>query len=234
MLTARARHVEGHFTGSDTIRDIVFGMADGLTVPFALAAGLSAIAPTNIVVTAGLAEIAAGSISMGLGGYLAAKGDIEHYDIERRREAGEIKDHPDDEEREVAQILRSYGVEAEASGPLIAALRRHENENRWVDFMMQFELGLSKIDPRRAVISAITIALAYALGGAVPLLPYVFAPTTQMGLLISIVTTLTALAVFGYIKGRFTGVSPFPSAFQTVVIGGVASAAAFLLARAIS
>lgn len=226
-------HIERHFTGSETVRDVVIGMSDGLTVPFALAAGLSgAINTTSIIVTAGLAEIAAGSIAMGLGGYMAAKSDAEHYFSERAREESEVSEKPDIEAGEVADVFQTYGLTAEESKPIVDALRKRPQA--WVDFMMRFELGLEKPDPKRAVISAGTIAGAYIAGGFIPLSPYIGLPTARTALIVSVIITLIALAVFGYVKGRFTGAPPFRSAIQTVGIGGLAAAVAFMIARAIS
>jgi VIT1/CCC1 family predicted Fe2+/Mn2+ transporter len=226
-------HVERHFGGSETVRDIVIGMSDGLTVPFALAAGLSgAINTTSIIVTAGLAEIAAGSIAMGLGGYMAAKSDSEHYVSERVREESEVHAMPDIEAAEVADLFQSYGLTAEESKPLVEALR--VRPQAWVDFMMRFELGLERPDPRRAAISAGTIAGAYIAGGFIPLCPYIFSRTAGSALILSVIITLSALACFGYIKGRFTGTRPLRSAVQTLLIGGLAATAAFMIARAIS
>ncbi|MGC1379073.1 MAG: VIT1/CCC1 transporter family protein [Anaerolineales bacterium] len=226
-------HTEKHFTSSETVRDIVIGMADGLTVPFALAAGLSGvIAASHIVVTAGLAEIAAGSIAMGLGGYLAARSDAEHYANERQREQREIVEKTDIEMQEVAEILETYGLTPEQSQPIVVSLSK--NPKAWIDFMMRFELGLEEPDPKRALTSALTIAGAYIAGGFIPLSAYIFVPSTVAALTISIVVTLIALGVFGYVKGTFTGAPPLRSAIQTVVIGGLAAAAAFAIARAIS
>jgi VIT1/CCC1 family predicted Fe2+/Mn2+ transporter len=226
-------HIERHFTGSEMVKDIVIGMSDGLTVPFALAAGLSgAINTTGIIVTAGLAEIAAGSIAMGLGGYMAAKSDAEHYFSERAREELEVNEKPDIEAAEVAEVFDAYGLTAEESRPVVDALRKHPQA--WVDFMMRFELGLEKPDPKRAVISAGTIAGAYIAGGFIPLGPYIILTRASTALIVSVIITLTALAVFGYVKGRFTGAPPLRSAIQTVVIGGLAAAVAFMIARVIS
>ena len=226
-------HVERHFTGSATVRDIVIGMSDGLTVPFALAAGLSgAVDKTSIIVTAGLAELAAGSISMGLGGYMAAKSDAEHYYSERRREESEAKEIPEAEAAEVRDILDAYGLTGEESNPIVASLRKRPSA--WVDFMMRFELGLEKPDPRRALTSAATIAAAYAAGGFIPLGPYIVFPRVTLAFAASIGITALALATFGYVKAHFTGASPVRSSGQTVLIGGLAAAAAFLIARAIS
>ncbi len=226
-------HVEKHFTASDVVRDIVIGMSDGLTVPFALAAGLSgAVSSTGIIVTAGLAEIAAGSIAMGLGGYLAAKSDAEHYASERIREQTEVVEKPVQEKKEVMEVLQSYGLTAEESVPIVEALSQRPES--WIDFMMRFELGLEKPDPGRALKSALTIAGAYIAGGFIPLGPYIPISNVRIALLFSVIVTIIALIVFGYVKGRFTGTSPIRSALQTVLIGGIAAAVAFILARAIS
>jgi VIT1/CCC1 family predicted Fe2+/Mn2+ transporter len=223
----RAPHIEKHFTAGLFVRDVVIGMADGLTVPFALAAGLSgAVQDTKLIVVGGLAEIAAGSIAMGLGGYLAARGDAEHYEQERIREQREVKEMPEEEKAEVHRVFEAYGLTSEESKPVIEALS-HRPE-AWVDFMMRYELGLE-------VTSAATIAGSYVAGGFIPLLPYViFSGNATRGLIFSAVVTLVALGIFGYIKGRFTGTHPLRSASQTVVIGGLAASAAFLLAKLIS
>ena len=229
----QAAHVERHFTASELVRDIVIGMSDGLTVPFALAAGLSGtVQDTRLVVTAGLAEIAAGSIAMGLGGYLAAKSEAEHYVSEKRREEAEIVNLPHVEREEVAEVFREYGLGTTDIEPILRAFEK--NHPAWVDFMMRFELGLEEPDPRRALRSAIAIASAYIAGGLIPLAPYMMVTTTRDGLTISIAVTLMALIVFGYIKGHFTGTRPIRSAFQTTLIGSIAAAAAFLIARAFS
>jgi len=225
-------HTERHFTSGEVVRDIVIGMSDGLTVPFALAAGLSgAISSTGIIVTAGLAEIAAGSIAMGLGGYLAAKSDAEHYAKEREREKREVAEIPHEEMREVAEVFQAYGLTEDETWPIVQALRRQPKN--WIDFMMRFELGLEKPDPKRALTSAATIAGAYVAGGLVPLAPYIFARERSTALLLSIILTLTALLVFGFVKGRFTGTRPMRSALQTALIGSAAAGAAYAIARAI-
>ena len=229
----QTRHVEKHFTAGNFVRDIVIGMSDGLTVPFALAAGLSgAVQQTRLIVIGGLAEIAAGSIAMGLGGYLAARSDAEHYEQERLREQREIKEIPEEEMAEVSRVFQAYGLSQQESTPVVEALSRRPDA--WVDFMMRFELGLEEPDPRRALTSAATIAGAYIAGGFIPLTPYMVLSTVNRGLLVSAAVTLAALAIFGYIKGRYTGARPLRSALQTLVIGGVAAAAAFMLARIIS
>jgi VIT1/CCC1 family predicted Fe2+/Mn2+ transporter len=197
-----------------------------------------AINNAGIIVTAGLAEIAAGSIAMGLGGYLAARSDAEHYAKEREREKREVKEIPEEEKREVAEVFHSYGLTKKESEPIVEALS--QNKKKWVDFMMRFELGLEKPDPKRAFTSAFTIALAYIAGGLIPLAPYIFAAYVQpmdvrkTALLFSVAVTLLALFVFGFIKGRYTGTRPMRSALQTALIGSVAAGAAFLIARAIS
>jgi VIT1/CCC1 family predicted Fe2+/Mn2+ transporter len=225
-------HIEKHFTASDTVRDIVIGMSDGLTVPFALAAGLSgAVDASGIIITAGLAEIAAGSIAMGLGGYLAARTDAEHFAAERAREERETVEMPEVEAQEVAQIFRQYGLDEATITPVVNAIRA--DRGRWVDFMMRFELGLEPPDPNRARTSALTIALSYIAGGLVPLSPYFFLTPVHRAFLASVGVTLLALWIFGYVKGRFTAARPLRSAWQTVAVGGLAAAAAFLIARAL-
>jgi VIT1/CCC1 family predicted Fe2+/Mn2+ transporter len=208
-------------------------MADGLTVPFALAAGLSgAVSDPGIIVTAGLAEIVAGSIAMGLGGYLAAKSAVEHYAAEERREHQEIRDIPREEMKEVADIFRGYGMPEEQVGAVVETMTR--NPKQWVDFMMRFELGLERPNPKRARISASFIAGAYVVGGLIPLAPYMIFPVTKTALLVSICVTLVALAVFGLIKGRYTGAPPIKSALQTTLTGGLAATAAYVIARSLS
>jgi len=226
-------HIEHHFTAGETVRDVVIGMSDGLTVPFALAAGLSgAVAASRIVVTAGLAEVAAGSIAMGLGGYLAARSDAEHYASELAREEREIVEKPEAEADEVREILESYGVTSNDAATVVSAMR--QRPDAWRDFMMRFELGLEAPDPKRALRSALTIAASDVAGGLVPLIPYIAVTTVREALGISIGLTLAALFLFGFVKGRFTGAGALRSAVQTVVIGGLAAAAAFAIARAIS
>jgi VIT1/CCC1 family predicted Fe2+/Mn2+ transporter len=223
-------HIEGHFESSETVRDVVIGLSDGLTVPFALAAGLSgAVSSAHIIVLAGLAEIAAGSIAMGLGGYLAARGDAEHYASELLREQTEVITRPDDEAEEIYQIFDQYSVPREAAAPVLAALQ--QNHPAYVDFMMRFELGLEEPAKGRALRSALTIAFSYIAGGAIPLAPYLFCATIHEALRVSIVITLIALTIFGGVKGRALGSNVLKSAFQTVAIGGIAAAAAFELAR---
>ena len=226
-------HIEHHFMGSEIVRDVVIGMSDGLTVPFALAAGLSGIVnSTKIVITGGLAEVAAGSIAMGLGGYLAARSDAEHYAKEQETEQREVDTIPDVETEEVKQVLLTYGLEKEQSTLVANALR--QRPSAWIDFMMRFELGLEKPNPKRALTSALTIGLSYIAGGFIPLAPYMLIHNAGIALVFSVVFTLAALLIFGYIKGRFTGTRPFRSAIQTALIGGLAAAAAYGLAKLIS
>jgi VIT1/CCC1 family predicted Fe2+/Mn2+ transporter len=227
---AHPPHSEQHFESTETVRDIVIGLSDGLTVPFALAAGLSgAVANAHIVVLAGLAEIAAGSIAMGLGGYLAARGDAEHYASELVREQTEIVTRPQDEAEEIYEIFRQYAVPREAATPVLEALQ--QNPAAYVDFMMRFELGLEAPAANRAHRSALTIAVSYVLGGLVPLLPYMVLADIGLALKLSVVITLIALALFGAIKGRLVGTGTLPAALQTTLIGGAAAAAAYTLAR---
>ena len=226
-------HIEKHFTGSEWVRNIVIGMSDGLTVPFALAAGLSgAVNNSAIIVTAGVAEMAAGAIAMGLGGFLAARSDTEHYESEKRREEREIVEKTEAEIQEVVDIVREFGLSEKESKSFAEALR--QKPSAWVNFMMRLELGLEKPDPKRAPISALTIGGAYIVGGAIPLLPYVFVSATQPALALSVVLTLIALVIFGAFKGYFTGTPPARSAAQTLLIGGLAAATAFLVARLIA
>ena len=233
MGSFHSPHTEHHFTGNETVRDIVLGVADGLTVPFALAAGLSgALVASRIVIAAGLAEITAGAIAMGLGGYLAARSDAEHYASERMREEQEVDEKPEVEVMEVQQILETYGLETKESSLVANAFRNRRKA--WIDFMMRFELGLEEPAPERALRSGATIGGAYIAGGLVPLAPYFFMPTASAALPISALVTLVTLFIFGYVKGRFTGARPVRSAIQTLVVGGIAASAAYALAKAVS
>lgn len=226
-------HGEQHFTASKTVRDIIIGMADGLTVPFALAAGLSgAVDQTSIIVVAGLAEIIAGSISMGLGGYLAAKNEADHYQNELKREHEEILLVPEKERQEVAHIFSSYGLNEQEITPILDKLT--QNPDRWVDFMMRYELNLEEPDKHRVYTSALTIAASYLLGGILPLLPYMFTNSPQAALWDSVLITLGALFVFGYSKAKLIGTKPMLGAIQTTALGGVAAAAAYTFARLFS
>jgi VIT1/CCC1 family predicted Fe2+/Mn2+ transporter len=225
-----SKHRERHFTGGELIRDIVIGMSDGLTVPFALAAGLSSASMSNnIISTAGLAEIAAGAIAMGLGGYLAARSDVEHYDSEFQRELKEIRDLPEEEKREVRAVFREYGLTEVEMNPIVEKLSIRPDD--WVKFMMKFELGIEKPDSGRARGSAITIAVSYIIGGIIPLMPYFFIADSQKSLLVSAVETAIALYLFGFAKGKFVGLKPFKSALQTLATGSLAALAAFGVAK---
>jgi vacuolar iron transporter family protein len=230
MQEAHTPHIEGHFESTETVRDIVIGLSDGLTVPFALAAGLSgAVASSHIVVLAGLAEIAAGSIAMGLGGYLAARGDAEHYVSERQREEREIIERTHDEEEEIYAIFEQYQVDRASATPVLEALKKSPTE--WVNFMMRFELGLEEPAANRAHRSALTIATSYIAGGMIPLLPYMIVADNLEALRLSIIITLAALAIFGALKGKLVGTGWLRSAIQTTLIGGTAAAAAYAIAR---
>lgn len=223
-------HTEKHFTAGAAVRDIVIGMSDGLTVPFALAAGLTgAIAQTDVIVTAGVAEIAAGSIAMGLGGFLAARSDAEHYYSEQAREEREIAVIPEQEAQEVREIFQSYGLTEHESAGVIDSLRQRPHD--WVKFMMRFELGLEAPEPGRAWRGALTIAGAYIVGGLIPLSAYMAIADVQRALQYSAGFTFCALIVFGGVKGYFTGVPFLRSAMQTTTVGGLAATAAFMIAR---
>ena len=222
-------HEERHFTQNAVVRDLVIGTADGLTVPFALAAALSgAVAANPLIVTAGLAEIAAGCVAMGLGGYLAARTDAEHYASERRREEEESHLYPEREKWEVAAILHRYGVRGDVLRQAVDAIA--SDRKKWVDFMMRFELDLSEPDPNRAARSAATIGGAYAVGGLIPLVPYMVFSTTKPALLVSAGLTSMALFGFGWLKARATGLPPLRVATQTLAIGGAAAVVAYLVA----
>ena len=227
------RHIERHFTATETVRDIVIGMSDGLTVPFALAAGLAGtVAAPGVIVVAGLAEIAAGAIAMGLGGYLAARTDSEHYTAERERELRETEEMPQQERAEVAKLLHDYGLTESEARPVVAAITA--NRSRWVDFMMRFELDLQPPEAARAPRSAFTIAASYVAGGLIPLAPYMALPGVREALEMSVGLTLVALFLFGAVKGRFTEISPLRGGLQTALIGSLAAGAAFTIARLIA
>ena len=219
-----------HLKNSDFITDVVIGMSDGLTVPFALAAGISsAVATNDIVITAGLAEIIAGSIAMGLGGFLAGKTELDHYQSELKREYNEVDNLPEMEKEEIREIFRDYGFSGSAQNLLVEELSK--NRTKWVDFMMRFELGLDKPDPNRAAKSALTIGFSYVVGGIIPLMPYFFTSVPFEGLRISAVITLICLFVFGYFKSKATGQPLFAGAVKVMMIGALAASAAFLVAR---
>ncbi|WP_029922524.1 VIT1/CCC1 transporter family protein [Nevskia soli] len=226
-------HVEKHFTAGEAVRDIVIGMSDGLTVPFALAAGLTgAISDSHVILTAGLAEVAAGSIAMGLGGFLAARSDTEHYVSELAREAHEVETLPEVEAKEARDVFESFGLSPDESSKVVESLRARPKD--WIAFMMRFELGLEAPEPGRAWKGALTIALAYVVGGLIPLSAYFVVGDARQALWSSVVVTLMALAGFGAVKGHFTGVSTLRSGAQTTVIGGLAAAVAFVIARLVA
>ncbi len=222
-------HQETHFESSDLVRDIVIGMADGLTVPFALAAGLSgAVDSPHIILVAGIAEIAAGSIAMGLGGYLSGRTDVEHYHSEEAREYYEVEHYPEKERQEVKEIFAGYGINEEVQDKIVDELSK--DKKQYVDFMMRYELGLEPPSANRARNSALTIGASYIVGGLIPLLPYVFCSNVHIGLLVSAAVTLLALLGFGYVKSRVTGQPPLKGAIYTMVIGALAAGAAFGIA----
>jgi len=226
-------HVERHFSASARVRDVVIGMSDGLTVPFALAAGLSgAVSAAHIIVTAGAAELAAGALAMGLGGYLAARTDRDHYRAEFAREIREVEEMPERERAEVVTILREYGVDEGAIAPVVESLTA--DRARWVRFMMRFELGLEQPDPKRELHSALTIALSYIAGGVIPLWPYLVFASTRTAVLVSATVTSLALFAFGAIKGRYTGGGSLRAALETFFVGGTAASAAYALAHLLS
>lgn len=224
---------EEHFQSSEKVRDFVIGMSDGLTVPFALAAGLSgAVDSTSIIITAGLAEIAAGSIAMGLGGYLAGRTEIEHYDSEEKREYDEIDRFHQVEIDETKQIFAEYGLNEKLQEEI--AREMSKNPKKWVDFMMRFELGLERPDKNRALQSASIIGISYVIGGLIPLTAYFFSDTARQGLIYSTVITLVCLIIFGVIKSKLTGQPLFKGALRVALVGALAAAAAFGIARLIS
>ena len=223
-------HTEKHFKSSDLVTDIVIGMSDGLTVPFALAAGLSGAVgiTTALIVTAGIAEVAAGSIAMGLGGYLAGRTEVEHYEAELKREFYEVEHLPDKEKEEVREIFEQMGLSPNAQLMIVEELAK--DKNKWVDFMMRFELGLEKPDAKRARNSALNIGVSYIIGGMVPLSPYFFANTPAEGLKLSCAITILSLFIFGFFKAKVTGQNPWIGALKVTLIGSVAAAAAFFIA----
>lgn len=226
-------HHEHHLKSSDTIKDIVIGMSDGLTVPFALAAGLSgAITSSGIVVTAGIAEIVAGSIAMGLGGFLAGKTESDHYASELKREYEEVERVPEQEKMEVKEVFAGFGLTAKLQDEIANEMAK--DKDAWVDFMMRYELGLEKPEDNRARQSAITIGLSYIVGGIIPLSPYFFIKDSQQGLYYSCAITSVCLFVFGYLKSKVTGQPPWSGALKVLIIGALAAAAAFGMAKLIN
>jgi vacuolar iron transporter family protein len=231
MVTTKVFHKEEHLGSSEFITDIVIGMSDGLTVPFALAAGLSgAVQHNSIVITAGIAEIVAGSIAMGLGGYLAGKTEQEHFQSELKREYEEIDEIPEEEKKEVRLIFAQYGLNELTQNSIADELAK--DKDKWVDFMMKYELGLEKPNVNRARNSAATIGVSYIIGGLIPLSGYFFTQTPYQGLVVSAALTVICLFLFGYFKSKVTGQPLFKGALKVTLIGVIAAAAAFLVAKA--
>jgi predicted membrane protein (TIGR00267 family) len=226
-------HNEHHVNGSETIRDIVIGMSDGLTVPFALAAGLSgAVSSSTLVVTAGIAEIVAGSIAMGLGGYLAGKTEVDHYKSELKREYDEVERVPEIEKAEVREVFAGFGLSEGLQHQIADELAK--DKKLWVDFMMHNELGLEEPNPNRASRSALTIGISYIVGGSIPLSPYLFISNAQSALGYSCIVTIVCLFIFGWFKSKMTRQPPFTGALKVVVIGALAASAAFIMAKLIT
>lgn len=226
-------HHEHHITSSETIRDIVIGMSDGLTVPFALAAGLSgAVSSSSLIVTAGIAEIVAGSIAMGLGGFLAGRTESDHYNSELQREYNEVERVPEQEKLEVKEVFAGFGLSDSLQQQIADEMAK--DKDKWVDFMMRFELGLEEPHPNRATKSAITIGASYIVGGIIPLSPYIFVNNAQTALYYSCAITLVCLFIFGYFKSKMTGQPAFSGALKVVFIGTLAAGAAFIMAKLIT
>ncbi|MGY3052217.1 VIT1/CCC1 family predicted Fe2+/Mn2+ transporter [Pedobacter sp. UYEF25] len=232
-METKHHHSEKHFTSSEVVRDVIIGMTDGLTVPFALTAGLSGVVHSNaLIITAGIAEIVAGSIAMGLGGYLSAKTEIEHYETELGREYREVEIVPEKEKEEVMEVFANYGLPRNLQIEIADELSK--DKDQWVEFMMRFELGMERPDPKRAKQSAFNIGISYVIGGFVPLSAYFFTKSPSEGLIFSAVITIISLFIFGYVKTKLTGINPLQGAIKTVLIGALAAGAAFLVARLIS
>jgi VIT1/CCC1 family predicted Fe2+/Mn2+ transporter len=226
-------HKETHLKSSEFITDVVIGMSDGLTVPFALAAGLSGAVNSNtIIITAGIAEIVAGSIAMGLGGYLAGKTELDHYESELKKEYEEVERIPHKEMEEVKEVFADYGLSPESQE--LIAIELSKDKDKWVNFMMKFELGLEKPHPNRAKHSALTIGISYMIGGLIPLTGYIFSSTPKDGLIISAIITVLCLLIFGYFKSKVTGQPALKGALKVTLIGIIAAASAFLIAKVIS
>lgn len=232
MKDTHLHHNEEHLKSSDLLTDIVIGMSDGLTVPFALAAGLSgAVDSTSVIIIAGIAEVAAGSIAMGLGGYLAGKTEQDHYSSELKREYDEIEHKNEVEKEEVRIVFREWGLSEDITEKATQEIIK--DKDRWAGFMMKHELGLDKPDPKRASRSAFNIGVAYIAGGLVPLSPYFFIKDSLDALKISVVITLICLFIFGYFKSKITGINPFTGGLKVMLIGAAAAGAAFGIAKLI-
>jgi len=233
MIQNHLHHKEEHLQSSDLLTDIVIGMSDGLTVPFALAAGLSGAVGNQVTLIwiAGIAEIAAGSIAMGLGGYLAGKTEQDHYNSEQKKEFWEIENKAEVEKEEVREVFRNWGLSEQLQEQAMQEIVK--DKNKWVDFMMKHELGLEEPDPKRAGKSAFNIGLSYVVGGLVPLSPYFFVTDALNGLKISVIVTLICLYIFGYFKSKITGINPWKGGLRVMLIGAAAAAAAFGIAKLI-
>jgi len=234
MHDTHLHHNEEHLKSSDLLTDIVIGMSDGLTVPFALAAGLSGAVASNathIIVIAGVAEIAAGSIAMGLGGYLAGKTEQDHYRSELKREYDEVESKRDIEIKEVKEVFAEWGLSEEVQEKATQEIIK--DKDKWVQFMMKHELHLDEPDPKRATRSAFNIGVSYIVGGFVPLSPYFFVSNSIDALKVSAIVTLVCLFIFGYFKSRITGVNPLKGGVRVMLIGAAAAAAAFGIAKLI-
>jgi len=230
MPDTHLHHYETHFQSSELLTDIVIGMSDGLTVPFALAAGLSgAVSNSHIILTAGIAEIVAGSIAMGLGGYLSGRTEVDHYDAELKREYEETELHHEVEKEEVRKVFADYGMSKALQNQVADEISL--NKDNWVNFMMRYELGLEKPDAKRAKKAAFNIGASYIVGGLIPLLPYAIFENVQESLLVSCAVTLIALFVFGYYKSKIIDQNAIKGAFQTLFIGALAAGAAFAIAK---
>jgi len=224
---------ELHNKNTTLVKDIIIGMSDGLTVPFALTAGLSGVLNTNhLIIVSGLAEITAGCISMGLGGFLAGQSEVEHYNAELKREYSEIESVPLTELKEVENIFTKMGVSEPLSKQV--ALQVSKNKDNWSDLMMKLELNMEQPAKNHAAISASTIAISYLVGGSIPLFPYIISSDSKMGFKISCIVTIMALIIFGYFKSKMTGQPLIKGTIKVAVTGLVAAAAAFLLAKAVS
>jgi vacuolar iron transporter family protein len=229
-MDTHLQHEEKNRRSSAFLTDIVIGMSDGLTVPFALAAGLSgAVASHTIIVVAGIAAIAAGSIAMGLGGYLAGKTDMDHYHTELKSEYDEVEKIPGMEKEEVKTFFANIGLSQEMQDK--ASEEISKDKKQWVDLMMKYELVLDKPDPKRATKSALNIGLSYAVGGLVPLSPYFFTDMPLEALKMSAVLSLICLFVFGFFKSGITGVNRWWGAIRVTLTGALAAGGAFGVAK---
>jgi len=226
-------HTEEHTHEGVSVRDVILGVSDGLTVPFALAAGLSGAVESNFIVfLAGVAEMLAGGIAMGLGGYLSEKSHAEIYRKELAREQYEVQRVPEQEKREVRDIWKSRGYDGEELEQLVEAIIK--DRRRWVDFMMREELGMIEPAVGAALKTSLTIGVSYVAGALVPLFPFILPLTIPQALLMSSATTLTTLFLVGIFKARYTGGLWWRSGLETLLIGAAAAGAAYVLVRLLS